>query len=715
MHYPDPAIILSYFSGQKMRIVFRFVLPFLFIFVMQPFIMPLPAQTLPQLNLMPLPAKVQLEDGELQINSAFSVSVIGHDDPLLRRAAERFLSHLREKTGMTALDMSVTRLPPATLVVEVEQPTESVQRAEEDESYSLTATSAGARLHARTALGAMHGLQTFLQLVEATPTGFGIPAVSIQDAPRFPWRGLMIDASRHFMPVDVIERNLDGMEAVKLNVLHWHLSDDQGFRVESKKFPKLQELGSDGLYYTQKDIREVIAYARDRGIRIVPEFDIPGHTTALLTAYPEFASAPGPFKIDRNWGVFNPTLDPTRDATYKFLDALIGEMAGLFPDHYFHIGGDEVNGKEWNGNANIREFKRVHHLATNDDLQAYFNERVERIVRKYGKTMIGWDEILRPNLPKAAVIQSWRGAQSLADAAKQGHRGILSAGFYLDLVWPASQHYAVDPMPPAAAGLTDEEQKRILGAEACMWAEYVSAENVDSRIWPRTAAIAERFWSPQSVQDIPSMYRRLEVVSRQLDGLGLTHNTSYPIMLRRIAGEGPGSDDISNLRTLADVVEPTKGYTRMKTAVVKPTALVPLNRLVDAARPESVTTRHFAEMVDAFLANPANANAKSNIEAMLNRWRAAALALPPLEEKSFLMEELGPVSQSLGAASDAGLQALLHFGENTPAAQERRAQQLAVLDAASQTRAQVTLAIVPAIRKLVEASAGEAATVPPSK
>ncbi|HWF92754.1 MAG TPA: family 20 glycosylhydrolase [Terriglobales bacterium] len=680
-----------------MRTVFLFALPFLFLMQLQ-------AQTHPQLNLMPLPAQVKLGDGELQINPAFSVATTGHADALLHRAVERFLSHLRQKTGMTALNMSTAKLPPATLVVEVEQPSESIQRAEEDESYSLTVAGAGARLHAQTVLGAMHGLQTFLQLVEDTPSGFAVPVASIQDAPRFPWRGLMIDASRHFMPVAVIERNLDGMEAVKLNVLHWHLSDDQGFRVESKKFPKLQELGSDGLYYTQKEIREVIAYARDRGIRVVPEFDIPGHTTALLTAYPEFASAPGPFKIERNWGVFNPTLDPTREATYKFLDALLGEMASLFPDHYFHIGGDEVNGKEWNGNANIREFKRVHHLATNDDLQAYFNQRVERIVTKYGKTMIGWDEILRPNLPRSAVIQSWRGAQSLAEAAKQGHRGILSAGFYLDLAWPASQHYAVDPMPPAAAGLTAEEQKRILGAEACMWAEYVSPENVDSRIWPRMAAIAERFWSPQSVQDIPSMYSRLEVVSRQLDGLGLTHNTSYPIMLRRIAGE----DDISNLRALADVVEPTKGYTRMKTAAVKPTALVPLNRLVDAARPESVTARHFSGMVDAFLENPADENLKGNISEMLEQWHAAALALAPLEDKSFLMKELAPVSQSLGAVSDSGSQALQYFGADSTSTQEWKSQQLAVLDAASQTQAQVTLAIAPAIRKLVEASGGTA-------
>jgi hexosaminidase len=661
------------------------------------------AQSPSQPSLMPLPAKVEMGSGQLLIDSAFSVAITGHNDARMRHAATRFLSNLRTRTGMTLLDMAVSKLPPATLVIEVEGTTKSIQAVEEDESYVLTVSNIGAQIHAATELGAMHGLQTFLQLLETTPAGFAVPGISIDDKPRFPWRGLMIDASRHFMPLDVVKRNIDGMEAVKLNVLHWHLSDDQGFRVESKRFPKLQELGSDGLYYTQEEIKEVIAYARDRGIRVVPEFDIPGHTTALLTAYPEIASAPGPFHIERNWGVFNPTIDPTKEATYKFLDVFLEEMISLFPDHYFHIGGDEVNGKEWNDNLNIREFKRAHHLATNDDLQAYFNKRVERIVTKYGKTMIGWDEILSPNLPKTAVIQSWRGAQSLADAAKQGHRGILSAGYYLDLAWPAVQHYVVDPMPPASAGLTPEEESRILGGEACMWSEYVSPENVDSRIWPRMAAIAERFWSPQSAQDVNSMYERLAAISQQLDWLGLTHNSSYPVMLRRIAG----TNRISDLRALADIVEPTKGYTRMKTAAVKPTALVPLNRLVDAARPESMAARQFSEMVDAFLANQSDLRSKDTLIQMLNQWHEAALALPPLEEKSFLMKELTPVSQSLRDASAAGLQALDFLRENTSAPDEWRTSALNTLDAASQTQAQVTLAIVPAIRKLVVASGGQ--------
>src|SRR5205823_11107905 len=241
---------------------------------------------------------------------------------------------------------------------------------------------------------------------------------------------------------------------------------------ESKKFPKLQEMGSDGLFYTQDEVRDFIAYARDRGIRIVPEFDMPGHSTSWFVGYPELASGPGPYQIERTWGVLNPAMDPTKEYTYKFLDGFIGEMAKLFPDPFFHIGGDEVNGKEWDSNPKIQEFKRAHGMKNNADLQAYFNKRVEKILSKHGKTMVGWDEILHPDLPKSAVIQSWRGQESLAQAAKQGFRGLLSSGYYLDLMWPTSRHYAVDPMSDATANLSSEEQKAVLGGEACMWGEY---------------------------------------------------------------------------------------------------------------------------------------------------------------------------------------------------------------------------------------------------
>ena len=449
------------------------------------------------LNLMPLPAKVQMGSGQLVVDANFSVSIAGHHEARLDRTVELFLTQLRRQTGMPPLDMKVTDSATATLVIEAAAGTKAVQELGEDESYKLEIASSGARLNAPTTLGVMRGLQTFLQLVRTTSAGFAVPAVSIEDSPRFPWRGLMIDVGRHFIPLDVLKRNLDGMAAVKLNVFHWHLSENQGFRVESKKFPKLTGMGSDGLYYTQAEVRELIAYARERGIRVVPEFDMPGHATAWFVGYPELASGPGPYQIERQWGVFDPAMDPTREETYKFLDIFIGEMAGLFPDEFFHIGGDEVNGKEWDANPKIQAFMRAHGMKNNNDLQAYFNQRVEKIVAKHGKTMLGWDEILRPDLPKTIVIQSWRGPDSLARAAKLGYRGLLSSGYYVDLMWSAERHYATEPLSGAAASLTPEEQKRILGGEACMWSEYVSPENIDSRIWPRTAAIAERLWSPR--------------------------------------------------------------------------------------------------------------------------------------------------------------------------------------------------------------------------
>ena len=661
-----------------------------------------------QLNLMPMPAALQMQAGQLVIDPAFSVGISGHSDAQLQRTVERFLDDLRRQTGMPPLDMKITNPAQATLVVHCEHETKAVQELGEDESYSLEISAAGAKLEATTTLGIMRGLQTFLQLVQTTSDGFVAPAITIQDKPRFPWRGLMIDVGRHFIPLDALKRNLDGMAAVKLNVFHWHLSDNQGFRVESKKFPKLTEMGSDGLYYTQDEVRDLIAYAHDRGIRIVPEFDMPGHSTAWFVGYPELASGPGPYQIERKWGVFDPAMDPTQERTYKFLDAFIGEMTKLFPDQYFHIGGDEVNGKQWDTNPQIQAFMRAHGLKTNQDLQAYFNTRVQKIVSKHGKTMVGWDEILRPDLPKDIVVQSWRGQDSLAAAARQGYRGILSYGYYLDLMWPASRHYAVDPMSDGAANLTPEEKQRILGGEACMWSEYVSPENIDSRIWPRTAAIAERLWSPQDVTDVNSMYQRLDYVSRWLDWLGLTHNSSYGPMLRRIAG----SNDISTLRTFTDVVEPVKDYTREEIATVEATSLSPLSRVVDAARPESDTARHFADLVDALIAGQADPSAKQEVRTLLIRWRDNQSNLQALGTQSFLLTEIIPLAQDLSAVATTGLQALDYLDRGERASDDWATQQFAVLAEAQKPKAQLLLMVAPSVQKLVEASSGQKAPSP---
>ena len=440
-------------------------------------------QAPPQLNLMPMPSRVQLGTGHLLINQSFSVAVSGYRDGTLERGVQRFVADLSHRTGMRLYSTAAKGVA-ATLVIQAQHGSESVEKLGEDESYELTISESGAKLTATNPLGILHGLQTFLQLVETSTDGFSIPAVTIKDQPRFAWRGLLIDMGRHYIPVDVLERNIDGMAAVKMNVLHLHLSDDEGFRVESKQFPKLHEMGSDGQYYTQGEIKTLVAYARDRGIRVMPEFDIPAHSRSWFVGYPELASTPGTYKIEPG-GVYT-VMDPTQERTYKFLDKFVDEMGKLFPDAYFHIGGDEVNGKPWDDNPKIQAFMHSHGLKNNQDLQAYFNHHLEKILSKHHKTMVGWDEILRPDLPKNIVVQSWRGQESLAAAAKQGFSGMLSFGYYLDLMWPASRHYAVDPMSGAAASLSPEEKNRIVGGEACIWGEWISPENIDSRVWPRT-------------------------------------------------------------------------------------------------------------------------------------------------------------------------------------------------------------------------------------
>ena len=648
-----------------------------------------------ELNLLPLPAAYQVGQGQLNVNQSFLVRLTGYKEPRLDHAVQRFLHTLSRQTGITFPQPCSGAC--VALAIHTDHASKPVQELGEDESYTLDITPTGATLNASTPLGTLHGLQTFLHLVQATPTGYAAPAVSIQDQPRFPWRGLMVDVSRHFMPLDSLRRTLDGMEAVHLNVFHWHLSDNQGFRVESKKFPKLQGEGSDNLYYTQAEIHDFIAYAHDRGIRVIPEFDVPGHCTAIFVGYPELASGPGPYHIEQEWGIMNPAIDITQERSYTFLNTLFGEMAALFPDQYFHIGGDEVNGKQWDANPAIQKFKTSHKIKDNAGLQAYFNTRLQKIVSTHGKTMMGWDEILAPELPKSIVIQSWRGQQSLADAARQGYRGLLSAGYYIDLMEPASQHYAADPLSGPAASLNDEEKKLVLGGEATMWSEYVSPENLDSRVWPRTAAIAERLWSPQQITDTNSMYRRLQTISTQMEWLGLAHNSSYILMLERLAG----GTDIEALRVLADVVEPVKEYTREQTAPTPATSLSPLNHLVDAVPPESDAARNFTTLVNALLSSPKNPATLARLRASLTLWRDNDAKLQPLLQSSFLLKEDAPLSTALSQLGSAGLQALDFLERNEPAPADWKSAQLAILEDAKKPKSELLLMVAPAVQLLV--------------
>ena len=651
------------------------------------------AQSTEPLNIMPLPAKVARSGGALKIDAGFTIAFSGYGEARLDRAGQRFLRGA------------------ATLTVTTDHESKPVQELGEEESYILDVTPAGAKLHAANPLGTLHGLQTFLQLIAVTPDGFAAPAVHIEDQPRFPWRGLLIDVCRHFIPLNVLKRDLDGMEAVKMNVFHWHLSENQGFRAESHKFPKLQEQGSDGLYYTQEEIRDLIDYARDRGIRVVPEFDMPGHNTAWFVGYPELASGTGPYAIERHWGVFDPATDPTEEKTYKFLNEFIGEMARQFPDQFFHIGGDEVNGKEWDANPKIQAFKKSHKIKDNAELQAYFSGRVQELVTKHKKTPIGWDEILIPGVPKTIVIQSWRGVDALSAAAKMGYRGILSNGYYLDLGWSAARHYAIDPLGGPAASLTADQQRLILGGESCMWSEYVNAENIDSRIWPRNAAIAERFWSPAATTDVASMYLRMETEAARLEWLGLTHRSFQRTTLQRIAGPSSPAE-FDALGALAQALEHQKDYTREESASAQPTSFTPLNRLVDAVQPESDVSRRFSFMADQFLsANCKDSPLEAQIRAQLAQWSAIDEGLQPLALRSHLVKEAAPASTALSQAAKIILGALDAIRKGTPLLADEKKKQLDALNALEKqaNQSQLTLPELSAFQKLIEAaSAGGA-------
>jgi hexosaminidase len=647
-------------------------------------------------DLMPAPERLEWQAGSLALDAGFTVAATGARDPRIDAARTRLLARLGKHTGL-ALRSAATAAARATLLLEATSAGLPVQVFSEDESYELTVTPQKARLIAPNPLGVLRGIETFLQLVKQDGKRYVVPAVKISDRPRFRWRGLLIDPCRRWQPVEVIQRSLDGMAAVKLNVLHWHLSEDQGFRIESKVYPKLHQEGSDGLFYTQEQVKQVIAYARERGIRVIPEFDMPGHSTSWLVAHPELGSAPGPFNLVRRWGIFDNDLDPSRDEVYTFLDRFLGEMAALFPDAYLHIGGDEVTPRQWNENASILDYMYRKDINDPGELQAHFNKRVNEILTRHGKRMVGWDEVLRPELPKSIVVQSWRGPKALAEAANLGYDGILSNGYYLDLCQPTHFHYLNDPIPPDSQ-LSEAARQHVLGGEACMWGEFVSPETIDSRVWPRAAAIAERLWSPGSVRDVDDMYRRMEIQSARLDAVGLSHRSGYDVMLRRIAG-GQSPDA---LRVLADRVEPVKMYRRGAQRAY--TSATPLDRLVDAARPESLAARTFVLGVDRFLLTAPEARNDKSLRDELVISRDNHASLEPVLATSALGSEALPLSRHLSVLGKLGLEALDALAAGRQASAEWLDRARRACDRAQRARAEVELAVVPGVRKLALAA-----------
>ncbi len=407
-----------------------------------------------QLPLMPYPQKVEVQAGEFLLGETLTFAVEGKKSAPTSKLINELSKRIQQQTGKK-VRLKKTGVAKAQLLIRIDDVQSISNNIKDwDESYRLNVTANKIELTAKQLAGAQRGLETLLQLI-GTESAISLPLVSISDYPRFKWRGLLLDTSRHFFSVATIKRQIDAMAAAKYNIFHWHLTDDQGWRLESKKYPNLHKLASDGEYYTRRQIRDVVAYARERGIQVLPEIDMPGHASAIAVAYPELMSAPGPYAMEYRWGVHKPTLNPANEDVYKFADAIIEEVAELFPFEYLHIGGDEVDPEHWNANQQIQAFMHEKGLKDHYALHAYFNKRLQKILQKHNRKMIGWDEIQHKDLPKDIVIHSWRGPDGVSDAVSHGFQAILSTGYYLDQPQTSAYHYRNDPIPPKPVVIKD--------------------------------------------------------------------------------------------------------------------------------------------------------------------------------------------------------------------------------------------------------------------
>ena len=670
------------------------------------------AQVPETLNLMPYPKSITIQEGRFKMTSGFTVSISADTkDTVCLLAANRMFQTLNRRTGLFFAQENISlndRNDSAGLMIRVQQ--RASMEIGIDESYRIQIKGNQVVLDALNTVGALRGMQTIVQLLSNDQFGFYFPLVVIEDAPRYAWRGLMIDVARHYIPIDVLKRNLDAMAAVKMNILHLHLSDDQGFRVESKLYPRLQLDGSSGEFYTQSEIRDLIEFAVARGIMIVPEFDMPGHSTSLFAGYPELATKPGPYKpgppykLDRTGPVSvmklmqtiqttpSPVFNPVNESVYKFLDGFIGEMSALFPSLYFHIGADENNGVAWKQDSGIVAFMRKNNIANTSELQAYFVSRVQKIVTKYEKKMIGWDEIFSKNISNEVTVQVWSpmSAPSLVQQiTTHGNPVILSKGFYLDQFMPAYVHYNQE-LPSG----------NILGGEAAQWTELADAGNIETRIWPRAAAIAEKFWSPKSDTDMTNLYRRLFILSDQLSEAGLLHISNYDRMVLRFSA-GYSQQDT---KRLMDVLTPVKGYKRLFGLMSLPVSAVyqsaPLVRAADIAWVDPEVKWVFRKNVAAYIQTKSVQSEKA-VRAELINWKENYNQLNSLFSSSTLAKEIELHSKNLSVLSSLCLQVMdLRANGKHPTEQWMKDVQVQ-LESAKGTYGEVELAVLPELTALI--------------
>ena len=440
-----------------------------------------------------------------------------------------------------------------------------VLNSNNSESYSLKIEASGIFIAAGSELGVFYALQSLRQIMRldavddysGTQRHWSVPTVAITDAPRFAYRGMHFDVCRHFMPVEFVKKYIDLLAFYKMNRFHWHLTDDQGWRIEIKKYPKLQEIAAwrdatlighytdrpvrydstrYGGFYTQEEIKEVVAYASSRAVTIIPEIEMPGHAQAALSAYPELACTPGPFKAATSWGVFEDVFCPTEE-TFTFLQNVLDEVIALFPSPYIHIGGDECPKTRWEQSEFCRDLMKKEGLKNTHELQSYFIQRIEKYLNSKGKNIIGWDEILEGGLAPNATVMSWRGMQGGIDAARSGHDVIMSPGppCYFDAFQsdPSEEPLAIGGLTtlenvysfePIPAELTSTEAKHILGGQGNLWTEYISTpEKAEYMAYPRAIALAEVLWTPVARKSWPDFTSRLHQHFDRLDGMHVNY------------------------------------------------------------------------------------------------------------------------------------------------------------------------------------------------
>lgn len=505
-----------------------------------------------EISIIPKPVKLERLEGYFSIGENTKI-IVDQDLTEVDTFAQQFAEKLRNVTGfpIPLFKTSDTTLTEDAIFLSTASANDTLGR----EGYKLSVTQGLIKMTADSAAGFFYGIQSLYQLmpveIESSERIDGInwivPCVKIEDKPRFQWRGVHLDVCRHFFPKEFIKKYIDMLAMYKMNTFHWHLTEDQGWRIEIKKHPKLTEIGAwrnetmgDGTpyggFYTQEEVQEIVEYAKQRCIEIVPEIEMPGHSLAALAAYPELSCTGGPFEVATTWGVFYDVFCAGNDKTFEFLEDVLSEVVELFPGEFIHIGGDECPKYRWQNCEKCKSRINAEGLNNEHELQSYFIKRIEEFLNSRGKRLIGWDEILEGGLAPNAAVMSWRGTEGGIAAAKSGHDAVMTptSHCYFDYYQalegeppaiggylPIEKVYSFEPIP---AGLTQQESKHILGAQANVWTEYMpNSRHVEYMLFPRLCALSEVVWSPKEQRDYDDFTQRLEAHYDRLEAKDINY------------------------------------------------------------------------------------------------------------------------------------------------------------------------------------------------